>query len=591
MDARTVLAQCPLFSGLSPAALDSLAARAERVDIPSGRVLIEVGNRPENIYIVANGRLIATRPDGTVIGSIARLEPIGEIGALSGEPHTAAIHAVRDSLLVRIPGEHLYTVIQAFPDALLAMTRVIIERLRRNRRAEILESAQKSRSIAVVPATPDADAAMVARGLAAALSTYCAPQLVDAAGVDAALGAGAAMARIDSGAANERVAEHLNALETRHPHMVYLAGADADPWARRCMRQADRILVVVPARAPAIASAMVDELKLSGTRAPIDLVFVRAESVPAGNVLAWRARIGARAHFFVRPGSAADFSSLARQLSGRGIGVVFGGGGARGFAHIGLMRAMAELGIPVDVVGGSSMGAFFAALIACGYDHHEQLHIARETFVNHNYLNDYLFPSVALIRGRKFVRRLYEIFDERRVEELRKPYFCVSTNLTRGTAMVHDQGPLHLWIAASMAVPGVAPPVAYKGELLADGAVINSLPTDVMQSWERGPIIASDVSTEGGIAAPGVDGPDPEALFHWRDPSERPTLFSIIHRTATLTSESGVAARAARADLYLRMPVSKVALFDWKRFDEVVERGYQFALEQLTPMKDKLLQA
>ncbi len=104
-----------------------------------------------------------------------------------------------------------------------------------------------------------------------------------------------------------------------------------------------------------------------------------------------------------------------------------------------------------------------------------------------------------------------------------------------------------------------------------------------------GSIIASDVSTEGGIAAPGIEGPDPEALFNWRAEGERPRLFSIIHRTATLTSESGIAQRAARADLYLRMPVSRIGLFDWKRFDEVVERGYRYGLEQLEPLRASLL--
>lgn len=589
MHVRATLAQCPLFAGLSPQALELLASSAEQVAVPSGQVLYEPGSAPDSVYIVSNGRLQVTATDGTPIGSITRLEPIGEVGALAGEPRTAVIRAVRDSLLVRIPVDSLYTMFRAHPDALVAMTRIIIARLRRNQRVQALEAARRARSIAVIPATGDADAAMVARRLSAALAAYCAPLLVDAPMVEAALGADAAQARLDSGADNERLVEYLNAIEIAHPHLVYLASPAPDAWARRCMRQSDRILIVADARTPAIASAMIEELRRSGARAPVELVLIRPETVGAGAVSAWRAQTGARAHFFVRPDHEGDFASLARQLVGRGIGVVLGGGGARGFAHIGLMRALSELQIPVDVVGGSSMGAFFAALIACGYDHHEQLHLARETFVTHNYLNDYLFPTVALIRGRKFVQRLHAIFDEHRIEELRKPYFCVSTNLTRGSAMVHDEGPLHLWIATSMAVPGVAPPVVYRGELLADGAVVNSLPTDVMQALERGPIIASDVSTGGGIAGPAIEGPDAEALLKARGDGERPSLFSIIHRTATLTSESGVAARAARADHYLRMPVGKVALFDWKHFDEIVELGYRYALEKLRPVRDQLL--
>ncbi len=586
---RAVLAECPLFARLNAAALDALAQQAELIEIPSGRSLFSAGGPSDNIYIVATGRLCAVLQDGTIAGWISPLEPIGEIGALVEESRSASVHAVRDSVLVRVPSQHLYAVVGQFPDALIEITRVVIHRLRANQRVQRLDAQRRTRNFAVIPALPEADAGMVARELEQTLSVSCNTLLVDANAVDSELGAGTSDTRIDGGAANTRLVEYLNRAELQNEHLLYLAGRNPDAWARRCMRQADRILLVVDAQTPAYVSAMIDELRRSGTRAPVDLIVIRPEGSGPGPVLNWMEFAGARAHYFVRRDSAADFASLTRQLIGRGIGLVLGGGGARGFAHIGLLRAMRELGIPVDATGGSSMGAFFAALAACGYDHHEMLHIARETYVNNNYLNDYLFPTIALIRGRKFVKRLHSIFDERVIEGLRKPFFCVSTNLTRGRQMVHDRGPLYMWVAASMAVPGVAPPVVYRGELLSDGGVINNLPTDVMQAQERGPIVASDVSNEGGLGAPGIEGPDPEGLFQLKGDAERPRLFSIIFRTATLTSESGTAQRAARADVYVRMPVSGIGMFDWKRLDEVVERGYRHAIEQLAAQRDKLL--
>jgi len=287
-----------------------------------------------------------------------------------------------------------------------------------------------------------------------------------------------------------------------------------------------------------------------------------------------------------------DAESLARSISGRALGLVLGGGGARGFAHIGLLRALHELRLPLDVLGGTSMGAFISALTACGYDWRQVLEITRDTFVEHRLLNDYLLPRVALIRGRKFYRHLQKLFGERRIEQLRTPFYCVSTNLTRGQPVVHDRGPLALWVATSMAIPGVAPPVVWRGDLLVDGAIVNSLPTDIMQSLERGPIIASDVSTEGALAMPGVEGPDPDAVLRWAPlrPHEgrRPSLISILFRTATLTSESGVAARAARADAYLRLPVSGIAMFDWDKLDDVAQRGYEFAMQELPKLEGRL---
>ena len=286
----------------------------------------------------------------------------------------------------------------------------------------------------------------------------------------------------------------------------------------------------------------------------------------------------------MRPGDAGDLSSLARQLTGHGLGVVLGGGGARGFAHIGLLRALDELKLPVDLIGGTSMGGFIAALHAFGYDWRMISEVMRDTFVKRNLLSDYLFPRVALIEGKKLRRHLMAIFGEAQAEQLAKPFFCVTTNLTQGSAMVHSEGPLASWIATTMCIPGVAPPVAYRGDLLADGAVVNSLPTDVMQNLGRGPIIASDVSTEGSIAAPGVEGPDFEAVFRKDAQGKRVNLIDILFRVSTLTSESGVKARAARADLYLRMPVGGIQTFEWKLLDQIVEKGYRHALEGITPL-------
>lgn len=591
MDPRAVLAQSSLFARVSPEALDALAVRVKVREIKSGDVLFNAGDPAGALYTVANGRLRAMLPSGVIAGDIGRGEPIGEMGLLTGEARGATVYAVRDSELLEISREELLLLIRQFPDALLEATRVIVRRLRQNLGTQKLRSTGSHRAFAVIPAAPGADALALAHALRQWLAQHGNALLLDAGAVDSVLGAGMAQIAFNDGDSdNARVVAFLNEQEAANSALVYAAGHAADAWAWRCMRQADLILLLVDAAAPATLTPMIEELKKSGSRAHIELVILRTPSSAPGEVLAWRELTGARAHYFLRPDRTDDLACLGRQITGRGVGLVLGGGGARGFAHIGLMRALHELQMPVDIFGGSSMGAFFAALAACGFDHRQMAQIARETFVQRNHLNDYLLPVVSMIRGRKFLKRLREIFGEQQIEHLYTQYFCVSTNLTRGIAMVHDRGPLPIWLAASMAVPGFAPPVAYKGELLADGAVVNSLPTDVMQKLERGPIIASDVSTEGDLRATGIEGPDPEGLFNWAaSAGKRPSLLRIIFRTATLTSESGVAARAARADLYIRMPVSGIALFDWKKLDEVSERGYHHALEKLGPVRDALL--
>ncbi|HET8882002.1 MAG TPA: patatin-like phospholipase family protein, partial [Solimonas sp.] len=465
MNAREILEQSPLFAGFDAAALDRLAMQATLVDVTSGQLLFARGAPSDHLYVVATGRLRATLADGRTTDVITRLQPTGEISALLGEVHSADVYAVRDSVLVRLPTEPVLQAFQQFPEALLRLTRLVARRLRQNANPKSQPTVHRRNSLAVVPATPSAPARRLAEGLHAYLSKLGETQLVDTGVVERAFDADDRRAMRTDAVAARRLIEYLNALEAQDVQPIYLADGGLQRWARRCMAQADRILLVIDARDREPQGEMIEALHASGARAPVDLVIVRADGVAAPDVLGWRLRVGAQAHYFVRPDHDDDVARLARQLTGRGVGLVLGGGGARGFAHLGLLHALHDLRIPVDVVGGSSMGAFFGALLSTGHDLDDIRRIARDTFVDHNYLNDYVLPTVSLIRGRKFVRHLHDIFGDETIEALRRPYFCVSTNLTKGCAATHDRGPLYLWTATSMAVPGVAPPLVYDGEL------------------------------------------------------------------------------------------------------------------------------
>ena len=590
MDLGAVLAECPLFNGMGVPAIDSLASLARLVELRSGERLFPAGAPSDSLYIVATGRLRAQTNDGRIVGFMGRLEAIGEVGALSGAPRGLAVLAIRDSLLIRIERQALLDALLKHPEALLAMTRIMVGRLTQSPQEAKRRAARATRAFALVPATPAVEAAVSASALRNMFTSWGTVRVLDAEVVDQALGPGAAQALPQAREESQRLMNWLNQQESAFRYLVYAAGADSNPWAQRCIRQADRVIVVTDSQAAPAMTPMVAAIKEAGVLAAVDLVLLRKQGAPSGDVLGWKSLVGARAHYFLQPGSESDLASLARQLAGRGVGLVLGGGGARGFAHIGLIRALEELHIPVDVIGGSSMGAFIGAQLACGLSSQDMVKVMRDTFVSRNYLNDYLIPRVAIIRGRKFYRRLKEIFGDRQIEELRRPFYCVSSNLTRGTAEVHDQGELATWVATSMAVPGIAPPMVYKEALLVDGALTSSVPTDVMQALGRGPIIASDVSTDGAIRAPGVQGPDLEGALNWRGQGKAPSLREILFRTATLTGQGDALARAERADLYLRMPVSELGMFQWQLLEEIVDRGYQFSVEKLKGFREQLTQ-
>lgn len=591
MNPRDILVHCALFGAIDAPALDRLAMHCTRFGLSGGDYLCHPGDEARALYIVITGHLRAEFGSRHASLDIGRYEPVGGVGVFSGAGYGATVRAVRDSLLLRIDRSDLLDFVREHPPAMLAITREIITRLNTQRGNHQRASARQHRTFAVIPATPNTNVDKIARALTTALHTLAPAQLIDAAAVEAALGKDASKVEMGDGEANRRVVNYLDQVEseTSTGYLVYAAKRQAGAWPRRCMREADRILIVASASDAPQMTPMIEDLLQHRDATHVTLVLLRELAQPAGDVIGWHTLLESTTHFFVRPSSTSDYESMARQLTGRGVGLVLGGGGARGFAHLGLLRALDALHIPVDLTGGTSMGAFVSALLACGFDHGEAERLTRESFVTHSYINDYTLPRVSLIRGRKLLARLRSVFGERQIQNLRMPYFCVTTNLTRGSPAPHVEGELALWVGASMAVPGIAPPLVWKEDLHVDGSVVNSLPTDIMQEYGRGPIIGSDVSTVGTLRAPGIEGPDTEALLHHGALKEKIRLFDILFSTATLTSESGVKARAARADCYLRMPLEGIGLFDWKRMDEIVATSYDYAMKELEPKRDILL--
>lgn len=582
MDVITQLQALPLLARFGREALTPLADAALARCLAAGEWLYRAGDPGDSFHLLTHGRL-QVLAGGRVLGLISPGEPVGEMSVLSGEARKADVRALRDARVLTLPAQALTGFLLAHPDALLAMTQLVIARARKS--ATLAQQARRGcTTLALVAATPDIALQDLGEQLVGQLPAWPATRLVGARHVDSVLGSGMSATAESGSDADQALADWLATLERHHRHLLYVADHDQEAWRTRCLRQADRILVVASATSAPVDNALMASLRDERRIAPVELVLLRAEGDETPHTLAWTRCCAARAHYFLRPGSRQDLAALARQISGRGIGVVMGGGGARGFAHIGLVRALEQLGIAVDVTGGTSMGAFVSALLACEFDSVEMAHIARETFVSRNYLNDYTLPRVSLIRGERFHGRLQDIFGSRRIESLQRSYYCISTNLSTGQPMVHDQGELATWVGTSMSVPGVAPPIAWQGDLLCDGGVVNNLPTDVMRSLERGVIMASNVSSEGDIRIPGAgnDMPDQQALLRPRGGTRIPGLSEILMRSATLTSETITREQAiARADIYLRMPVTDIGMFDWQRLDELIERGYEHALATL----------
>ena len=144
---------------------------------------------------------------------------------------------------------------------------------------------------------------------------------------------------------------------------------------------------------------------------------------------------------------------IARVIAGKSIGVVFSGGGARAYAHIGAVTALREAGVPIDFVSGASMGGIIAACVAAGWSNEEIETRIRDAFVESNPLGDHVLPVVALTKGGRVEARLQKHFGDRLIEDLALPFFCVSSDVAAGEARIHRRGSLKRALRASIALP------------------------------------------------------------------------------------------------------------------------------------------
>jgi NTE family protein len=188
---------------------------------------------------------------------------------------------------------------------------------------------------------------------------------------------------------------------------------------------------------------------------------------------------------------------------------------------------------------------------------------------------------------------LRQEFGDVHIEDLPLPYFCVSANLTTGHSAVHRSGELWQWLRASVAIPGVLPPVFSNGEVFVDGATINNLPVDVMRDFNRGPVIAVDVGAERAFTAglQETEGPPFWKFFQWlRGKRRSVNIFQILLRAGMINSTANTAAVRQQTDVLLQPALGQIDLLNWQAFDRVVEAGYRYACERLPDCTDLLRQ-
>ncbi len=587
----------------------SVESGAEYVNLASGETLFRQGETGDDVYFVLSGRLraLAVTPEGETrtLGEIGRGETIGELALFTGEPRSAAIVALRDSTVARVSRPVIERAIKQAPEIALSMTRLVIDRFRQNQNAR--PAAAVPVNVCILPITAGVDAMAFAQALRSRQPQSFGPVAVLSADeVTAQTGNDA------NGAAWQRhgaVARYVDEIEEAHAAVYLVAGYEDSAWTRFCLQHADEIVLLGDPKADPAPSAV--ETQLLAGEAPLTiarrtLVLLHDESTksPSGTTR-WLEVRGKPRHFHIRPLLERDMARIARIISGRAVGLVFAGGGAMGFAHVGVYEALEEAGIDIDFIGGTSIGSLVGTLVALdlrGPALKEGVHDAFLNYPKGSITGDYnLFPLLSLIKGTRSRDSL--AMSVRRhagadidMEDSWKTFFVMASNFSAGAEEVLKTGSLVRNVSASFAIPGALPPVLIDGHLLFDGGTFNNFPVDVMAQMGVGKVIGVDLSGDFGRRLdmqliPSTlellrDKLRPRAKQLYR---RLPTMPETMMISSFITSLSRQREQRRYADLLFRPKLPRMGLLDWHRFDQIVDAGRTHAGEILNGMSDEAL--
>lgn len=573
--------------------LVELEQSADWVTLERGRYLFRQGDSPDGAYVLVSGLLRVSVEDANggekTVARIRQGEILGEMSLITDDVRSASISALRDCELFRLPARVFALVTEKYPRSVLNVYRTVTNRFRHSLTAPGYR--EQTSNIALFPAAPDLDLAGFSRQFVETLADYATVELLDSSAVDRALGRPGISQSHGKEPANLRLVQWLNGRETQRRHLVYCADPDHSTWNERCLRQADQVVLVADARRDGLAelAAIQPAAGVEGMRWSLVLVHPHDTERPFGTSR-WLDQCDADSVFHVRTGHQGDMARLVRILSGRAVGLVLGGGGARGFAHLGVLRALEELGIPVDMIGGTSIGAPIGGWVAQGRSAAECMQAAKRAF---RALIDFTLPATALLAGKRISRMITDEAAGQTIEDFWLPYFCVSTNLTQSRVEVHRRGCAARAIRSSVSIPGVLPPVPERGELLVDGGVLNNLPVDVMRELNpSGLVIAIDVVLPKSFFAIEDYGLN---VSGWRQLLARlvpgvkspqtPGLASVIMQSMMVGASHSRERllKQDQADFYQNIHVHGVALLQFESLEQAAAVGYR---ESIGPLRE-----
>lgn len=568
-----------------------------------GETLIKQGEEGKGLYILIEGLLRVQvekqDDDGNtmteIVGEIGPGEFIGEMSLLTGDTTNATVIALRDSDIVFLSRENFDKLILEYPELLRNIAVQIVYRVKSDiKPVSMLQTAKSFTILPISGGTGDFGPKLVEKLDQFGSTLYLTSEDMKQRLKDVT-GSNNLEAYVDEYA----FVDWLEEQERVYKFIVYEGDIYHPNWTRRAIQQANRILLVTRDDADPEKSALealLAAIPQPELTAPQDLVILHeSRNALPKNTRAWLEKRTVKRYYHVAEDR--DYDRVVRYLRGRAVGIVFGGGGMRGAAHAGVIKAMEENGIIADYAGGTSAGAVVAAQYGLEWTVDKIMQETKEKLLKKSTLFQFTFPYTSFTTAKRLNEAFVDMFGGIDIEDLWTPAFTIASNLTQAKQTVMDSGSLHRAVRASTSLAGIHPPtVDVNNDLLLDGGGFNNTPADVMrQKVETGTVIAVDMGftkREFPDYTYGDSLNGFSVLLNRLNPFKSktinaPTIVSIIMRSNALWSIQATSQQIKQADLLLKPPVNEFGLWDLESADEIYQAGYDYASDKIKQWKEE----
>ena len=576
-----------LFEGVAPEALNALQSVSVLRQIVGGEALVRQGDDADALYFVESGRFRVVINKKRIVAHIETGEAVGELAFFAGGKRTADVVATRDSRVRKVSRLAFDEIAARYPELNVAMLKLVSERLAVATARTSSISTNIPRVIAMLPAGSSKLPDGLLMRLANAFEAVVAPD-TPVIPID----------RATSEAGDAREYQSWLAEQEAKGAYVLIDGSGPEDWGEMVCRNADGLVMVArPGQTDPEPNAMeVAAMRWIAEPQRTLLLLRTSADKPISKSGEWIDPRGPKLHHHVALDNDADFTKIARFLTGRAIGVVLAGGGALGCAHLGVIKALRQADIPIDFIGGASAGAAMGGAIARGMTVEETLDQMEAMFIHAKAMRRLTLPIYSLLDPTVFDSELRTRYGTRDIADQPINFFGVSTNLSTNGLHIHRRGPLWECVRASGSLPTILPPfIDSDGNILVDGGVLDNVPVKVMHGLKSGPNIVVSLGDPHEIWRTEVQYGDirgrwsllRDMILRRKRDAEFPSIVEIMSRSMVVASRMASKEMLGDQDILVNPPIiPAMQILDWHLGRDLANMAADYISEHVLPTID-----